>query len=126
MHTACGGHSEEMVDDCPSNPLAPRCSGSVHRLQFGVVVVELLDGSDTEKLTVDPKTEECDGGVEETFEVESVNVLGWAVLVGEGQVLLEERANIVSPRIVEFDDKRAHSDLIPAARTACSQPQTES
>ena len=111
MDTARGGNSEQMVDDRPSNPLAPRCLSGVHRLQLSVVVIELLDGSDPEKLTFDPKTEERDAGVEETFEVESVNVLGRSVLLGESQVLLEERANIVSPRIVEFDEKRTHSDL---------------
>ena len=46
--------------------------------------------------------------MEEAVDRQRMNVLGRCVLVGEGQVLLEQRANVVAPGIVELDDDYVH------------------
>ena len=65
-----------------------------------MVGVQLLQRPDSQELTVEAEAEERDGRVEETFDVKCMNVLGRAVRVGEGEMALQQGADIVGPRVV--------------------------
>ena len=46
---------------------------------------------------------------EQPGDVEGVDVLGWALLAGEGEMGLEERGDVGRPRIVAGDGEPAHA-----------------
>jgi hypothetical protein len=85
-----------------------------------MVVVELLDGSDSEELAVHPEAEEGDARFEKTVEVEGVDVLRRAVLPAIHEVPFEERADVVASRVIDLDDGGIHEDVIPARPASAS------
>jgi hypothetical protein len=69
-------------------PRPPGSGRRVHRLQLGVIRVELLEGADTEQLAVDTHAAERDGRVECIVGVEHVDALGRHDAAGKHAVLL--------------------------------------
>src|SRR2546423_3545639 len=94
-----------MVDDRASDSAPPRRLRGMHRLQLGVIAIELLDRTDTEQLAVHAKAEERDRGVDEPVEVECMNILRRRDSSSEREMLLEERTHVIAPRIVHVDDE---------------------
>ena len=74
----------------------------------------MLERPDSEQLAVRADAEEGDRRIEEPVEVEGVDVVGRRDGPRKGEVLLEERANVVPPRIVDRDHELAHGCLIAA------------
>jgi glyoxylase-like metal-dependent hydrolase (beta-lactamase superfamily II) len=75
--------------------------------------VELLQSSDSEKLTVLADAEERHVLCEQPCDVECMHILGRAVLVRERQVHLQERLHVSRQGFVYPDDEFAHSGRLP-------------
>jgi hypothetical protein len=71
--------------------------------------VDLLQRADAEQLAVAAGAVERDGRTEEPAHVEGVDVLGWAVLVGERQVPGHECLHIGRSWVVGGDDEHESS-----------------
>jgi hypothetical protein len=84
---------------------APPSSGlaCVHRLQLGVRVVELLQRARAEHEAVAASAEERDGRVEQSVEIEGMDVAGWRHAPREGQVPSEQGADVLASWIVRRD-----------------------
>ena len=65
--------------------------------------VVLLERTHCEKLTMETEGEERHRRVEETVDVEGVDVLGRAAAVGEVQVVPEQRQHVRCARVVDGD-----------------------
>ena len=65
-----------MLDQSPSDSSAPRGLNGVHRLQFGVSLLELFESPDPDELPVEPCAEEGDAGIEQTLERQGMNTWG--------------------------------------------------
>jgi hypothetical protein len=83
--------------------------GSVHRLDLGVPLIELFQGPYPEQLAIVPNAEERDVRGQEAGEVEHMDVLRRAVLIGEGKVRGKKRLNILGFRIIDPDNERVPS-----------------
>ena len=64
-HAPVGGNGQQMVENRPPDTAPPCLRSRVHRLQLGMVIVQLLDGSETEQLAAIAKADERHRRVEE-------------------------------------------------------------
>jgi len=113
-----------MTQHRTSDTLAPHFSRRVHRLQFGVFVVQVFQRANREQRTVASRAEERDRRVDEPIDVECVHVFWWALRMGEREVSFEQCPHVVSAWIVDrdaqFDHNRISYAVIPVARyTTC-------
>jgi len=101
--------ADEVVENRPTDPATSRRLGGVHGLQLRVVPVKLLQRSDSEELAVPPEAEERDDRIEETVNVQGVDVLGRGVRMGEREVAPQQLANVLRSRVVHRDLVLRHS-----------------
>jgi hypothetical protein len=101
--TSITSDADEVIDHRSADPSTSGRLGGVHRLQLGVVLIESFQRANSEEFCVEAEAEERDGRIEETFDVECVDVLGRAVLVGECQVTLQQLPHVVGARVVDRD-----------------------
>lgn len=94
---------QEVIKDRSPDASAPGLDCGVHRLQFCVVVVQMLQRSHAKEKAVRPETEEGDGRIEQALDVQRVHILGRTVLVGEPQVGCQQLAHITQARIIQPD-----------------------
>jgi hypothetical protein len=102
------GHTEEMIDHGPAHAVATCLFGGVDRFQLEMDLVELFDGSDAQEALVVSEAEEGDRGIEETVEVEGVDVFRRCHRSGELQVPLQETEHVGSPGVVRSDRPVGH------------------
>jgi hypothetical protein len=79
-----------------------------------VAPVEHLERTNTEKFAIESVAEEQDIRVEQTIEVERMNILGRAVFIGEGQVAFEQRTDVGVARVIRRDLALEHSETVSA------------
>jgi hypothetical protein len=115
VKSAVAGDAKEVIEHGAADSAPTGCLGDVHRLELPTVIIELLESPDAEQLTVDPDAEERDGRVEETVDLEGVHVLWRAVRVGEGEMALQERTDILSPGVIDRDLEFSHRRRLPRA-----------
>jgi hypothetical protein len=101
--TASSGNADEVNKHGPTHPATAGCFGRVHGLQLSVPLIELLQRTDSEELAIPAEAEEPDSRISQTIDIESVDVLRWAVQTGEAQMPLQQSTNVVSSRVVEGD-----------------------
>src|ERR1700684_1914681 len=92
-----------MVEHGAPDPATARRGVRVHGLHLAMGGVVLLERPHGQKLTVETEGEERHRRVEETVDVEGVDVLGWAVAVGEVQVVPEQRHHVRCAWVVDGD-----------------------
>jgi uncharacterized RDD family membrane protein YckC len=117
------GYREQVPEHRPADPVSPRRLAGVHRLDLAVRCVEVLERADAEKSSIAARTEERDGRVEESLDVQRVDMLGGTELVRVGEVDFQELAHVVRSRIFDREDEiglsrrsvqfRHPSDIIP-------------
>jgi len=66
---------QEVVEHRSSDPLGPGCLAGVHRLQFGVGSVEVLERSNPDERTIATGAEDRDRGIQQSLDVQGVGVL---------------------------------------------------
>jgi len=92
-----------VIDHGATNSATACGLGGVHRLQLSMARVKLSERANANEFTVEAEAEEGDARAEETVDVESVDVLGWAVLVAKRQVALQQLAYVLGPWVVLRD-----------------------
>jgi hypothetical protein len=65
-----------------------------------VVIIKALQGANAEEYTVVPAAEKLNGRIDQAVNVQGVNVFGWAGLVHEGKMALEEQADVIGPWVI--------------------------
>ena len=101
-----------MIDYRPADPATSRRLGGMHGLQLRVALVKLLQGSDSEELTLEAEAEEGDSRIDKTAQVKGMDVLGRAVQVGERQVTLQQFANVRGSWVLDRDLTLRHSSNV--------------
>ena len=100
---AVGCDREQVVEQGAADPLTAGCLGDVHRLQLAVRRVELLERSEAEQPGVAACAEQRHPRIEQTVEVEGVDVLERAEQCRERQVPFEQTAHVVGAGVVDGD-----------------------
>jgi hypothetical protein len=98
-----------VIEHRAADAAAPRSLGGVHGLQLSVVRVKLLERAYPEQLSAPTEAEERDGRVEESVDVQGMNVLRRGVRVGEREVPLQKLANVGGSRVINRDLGPVHA-----------------
>jgi hypothetical protein len=115
---ALAGDSEEMVKHRSTDAQATDMLGCVHRLQLRVPIVKPLERADRDQLPAAADTEEGDGGIEQTIDLEGVRILWRAVQTPELQMMLDELSHVIDPWISDDDVKLIHQRATSPVRRA--------
>ena len=94
---------EKAIDDGPADPLPTDFSGCMHRLDFGVMLVESLDRTDPEQFSIPSRAVERQGRIEQPRFAECVHVLRRRRVTCECEMSLDQRTDVGGSRIVRGD-----------------------
>lgn len=95
--------ADEMIEHRAAYSATSRPLGGVHRLQLRVAAIKPFEGGDPEELIVEAEAEERNGRIEKGVHVKGMDVLRRAVRVGECEMALEQRADVIGSRVVQRD-----------------------
>src|SRR5579871_3634698 len=97
------GHADEIAHHGRGDALSPHRLHGVHGFHFGVTCVEPLERARGDELTVLAQAEERHRRIDESLDVQRMNVLRRALRVHEGEVPDQQFLHIWRPRIVNGD-----------------------
>jgi hypothetical protein len=100
------GNVEQLTNQRSTNTLASRLHSNVHRLQFAVTGIQLLESGDAEQTPVRSGAEERDGRPAQGLEVKGKDAALRGDLTSESQVSLEKLNDVRSAGIFDEDNDR--------------------